>query len=169
MTGPLALLVSVGFAIGFLTGFHLQSYRWCTTVHLVGLMFNDSHQTLPVVSKESRSHIIGTSLCRSPLWCNVIMLHLTQNMWLDQLPESVHFAQWLLQVDVGSNMNSDNQITVPPNMALSANFVNALMDVMYPDIKSPQPNQYFMEHTILSAKNDVDDINRAILNVFPGQ
>ena len=43
---------------------------------------------------------------------------------------------------------------------------------MYPNIGTPiqNPQQYFSEHTILSSRNDdVDGLNQAILNNFPGQ
>ena len=128
-------------------------------------------QTLPVVPHGTRSHIVGATLCRSPLWRNVVMLQLTQNMCLEQSPETIHFAEWLLQVGGGTNCDNDEQIKLPANMALPFNSVDNLIAALYPDIGVPdKPDQYFLERTILSAKNDaVDDLNQAILNLFPGE
>ncbi|KAI0758704.1 hypothetical protein C8Q74DRAFT_1174310, partial [Fomes fomentarius] len=54
-------------------------------------------------------------------------------------------------------------------MALPSNAVENLISALYPDIEIPnKPDQYFLEQTILSAKNDaVDDLNQAILDLFP--
>ncbi|KXN91862.1 hypothetical protein AN958_11542 [Leucoagaricus sp. SymC.cos] len=45
-----------------------------------------------------------------------------------------------------------------------------LINFIYPDIQLPQPDQYFLDRTVLSSRNDeVDDINAAILDKFPGE
>lgn len=135
------------------------------------LFGGDFRQTLPVVPHGSRSHIVGATLCRSPLWTNVAMLHLTQNMRLEQSPENAQFAEWLLKVGSGSNSAPDGQIELPRAMALPSNSVDSLISELYPDIAVPnKPDQYFLERTILSAKNDaVDDLNQSILDMFPGE
>ncbi|KXN92368.1 hypothetical protein AN958_08384 [Leucoagaricus sp. SymC.cos] len=41
---------------------------------------------------------------------------------------------------------------------------------IYPDIQLHQPDQYFLDRTVPSSRNDeVDDINAAILERFPGE
>ncbi|OSX62633.1 hypothetical protein POSPLADRAFT_1092100, partial [Postia placenta MAD-698-R-SB12] len=56
-------------------------------------------------------------------------------------------------------------------MRLMNNMVETLVDTLYPGIVNGQkPDQYFLERTILSAKNDaVDSINGNILEKFPGE
>ncbi|TFK83718.1 hypothetical protein K466DRAFT_456667, partial [Polyporus arcularius HHB13444] len=56
-------------------------------------------------------------------------------------------------------------------MALPSNSVDTLISELYPDIGTPnKPDQYFLERTILSPKNDaVDDLNQNILDMFPGE
>ncbi|KXN92616.1 hypothetical protein AN958_02281 [Leucoagaricus sp. SymC.cos] len=45
-----------------------------------------------------------------------------------------------------------------------------LTNFIYPDIQLHQPDQYFLDRTVLSSRNDeVDDINAAILERFPGE
>lgn len=51
------------------------------------------------------------------------------------------------------------------------NTVDSLITATYPDILEGQKEDtYFLDHTILSAKNDaVDDLNTSILEKFPGE
>ena len=92
-------------------------------------------------------------------------------MQLEQSTESVCFAEWLLEVGAGKNSGEDGQIELSANMALPSNTVSDLISEMYPAISEPgKADQYFLERTILSAKNDaVDDLNQEILNQFPGE
>ncbi len=51
------------------------------------------------------------------------MQQLTQDMCLEQSPEAVHFAQWLLNVGAGSNSGEDGQVKLPGSMAFPSNTV----------------------------------------------
>ncbi|KXN92371.1 hypothetical protein AN958_08387 [Leucoagaricus sp. SymC.cos] len=45
-----------------------------------------------------------------------------------------------------------------------------LTNFIYPDIQLHQSDQYFLDRTVLSSRNDeVDEINAAILERFPGE
>jgi len=56
----------------------------------------DFQQTLPVVVKGSKEDIVSACIQRSPLWQHVTVLHLTENMRVDQSnPDSMEF--WSLQ------------------------------------------------------------------------
>ncbi|KXN87118.1 hypothetical protein AN958_09190 [Leucoagaricus sp. SymC.cos] len=45
-----------------------------------------------------------------------------------------------------------------------------LTNFIYPDIQLHQPDQYFLDRTVLSSRNDeVDEINATILDKFPGE
>ncbi|RPD53308.1 hypothetical protein L226DRAFT_426661, partial [Lentinus tigrinus ALCF2SS1-7] len=56
-------------------------------------------------------------------------------------------------------------------MQLPSNSVDGLIEALYPEIEVPgKPDEYFLERTILSAKNEAfDDLNQAILDKFPGE
>jgi hypothetical protein len=135
------------------------------------LFMGDFCQTLPVIPKGSRAQIVNASLHRSRLWRNIEVLHLTQNMCLDRTPESNTFAQWLLSVGAGQAITQDGTIELYPTMCLPQNTVEGLIHAIYPDIaQGPKPDAFFLEHTILSSKNDtVDHLNQMILNTFPGE
>jgi ATP-dependent DNA helicase PIF1 len=131
----------------------------------------DFRQTLPVVQRGSRVQIVNASLRKSRLWSHIEVLHLTENMHLDRTPESDAFAQWLLKVGAGSDLSPDKSIDLPNNMRLPQNDIQNLVDIIYPGIDhGHMSDQFFLERTILSPKNDaVDQLNHNILHRFPGE
>lgn len=133
------------------------------------LFGGDFRQVLPVVPRGSREQIINASLRRSHLWSSVHLYHLTQNMCLDQSPESQGFENWLLEVGAGQNLPEDKSISLPQNLRLEQNTLESLIHHLYPDIQvGPKPDGYFQECTILSTTNDVvDEINHDTLAKFP--
>ena len=135
------------------------------------LFVGDFRQTLPVVPRGSRVQIVHRSLRKSHLWRHIEVLHLTQNMRLDRTPQSEAFAQWLLKVGSGSELAPDKSIELPANMRLPRNDVQNMINSIYPGIDQPdKPDQFFLERTILSSKNDtVDQLNHVILDKFPGE
>ena len=86
-------------------------------------------------------------------------------MHLDHTPVSDTFAQWLLTVSAGSPLPPDKSIQLPQNMSLPHNDIEELINVIYSDIDQGNlDDQFFLEHTILSSKNDtVDQLNQLIL------
>ena len=52
------------------------------------MFVSEFRQTLPVVPRGSRAQIVNISLCKSRIWRHVEVLHLTQNMHLDNTLES---------------------------------------------------------------------------------
>ena len=134
------------------------------------LFGGDFRQTLPVIPKGSRESIVGATLCCSRLWQHIQVLKLEKNERLDRTPESEAFASWLLEVGRGYNLPADNSITLPPEMCCGDN-PESLISTIYPAIAEPNhSDQYFLERTILSGKNDdVDEMNASILQKFPGQ
>jgi hypothetical protein len=139
----------------------------------------DFQQTLPIVVKGGREQIVGLCLRGSRLWQKIEVLHLTQNMRLggpNALQEERNFAQWLLDVGHGRNLDDGLHIPLPPTMKLPTNTVDALIDALYPAMSTLQLHdeaaydQYFLERTILSARNDdVDDLNQKLLEKIPGE
>ena len=131
----------------------------------------DMKQILPVIVKGRREDVVGAAICRSPLWLQTTVLHLRTNMRLDQSPENAEFAEWLLKVGKGTDLPDDGTIEFPANMQASQNNLNGLIDDIYPDIQIPgKEDSYFMDRTILSARNDeVAHINKEVLSRFPGR
>ena len=134
------------------------------------LFGGDFRQTLPVVPHGSRGQIISASLRKSNMWPTIEMHNLHRNECLDRTPESEAFAEWLLQVGAGRNIDDSGNISLPAQMKCGTT-VDHLIDSVYPDIQlGNKPDGYFMDRTILSCKNDdVFELNKAILNKFPGQ
>ena len=134
------------------------------------LFGGDFRQTLPVIPKGSREDIVGATFCRSSLWQHIQVLKLEKNERLDRTPESEAFASWLLDVGSGHNLPADKSITLPPEMRCG-DTPQSLISAIYPAIGDPgHSDQYFLDRTILSGRNDdVDELNACILDKFPGQ
>ena len=133
----------------------------------------DFQQILPVIVKGSREEIVGASLCRSPLWAHVEILHLHQNMRLgDQSEESRIHAQFILDVGHGRTHVDGDHSKVRLPSAMCRPSIDSLMSTIYHGINesdNPPPPEYFLNRTILSAHNeDIDDINMRLLKMLPG-
>lgn len=136
------------------------------------VMFSgDFNQTLPIVPKGSREDIVNATIQKSPLWESIEVLYLHQNMRVERGNADAHeFAQWLLAVGRGENMNANNEVRFPEYMRVHD--INTLIDSIYPGINfanhPPEP-EYFMNRMILAPRNiDVDGINRSILDKIVG-
>lgn len=71
-------------------------------------------------------------------------------------------------MELGKNLDANETVEIPPQMHCFD--MDALITSIYPDINLPhRPDQYLLNRTILSARNDeVDDINNSIVTRFPG-
>jgi hypothetical protein len=139
---------------------------------LTVLFGGDFWQTLPVIPRGSWEEIINASICKSRIWRHIQVFHLTQNRrLLDQSPESVAFAQWLLQVGKGRELSPEKTISLPRTMITPHNTLESLINLIYPNIaEQPKPDSFFLDRTILTTTNDcVDEINTHLLNRFPGE
>jgi hypothetical protein len=129
----------------------------------------DFQQTLPVLPRSSQEEVINASLPRSYLWNHVQILTLRTNMRLAQSTvDELDFANWLLDVGHGKNIGIDGTIAFNPEMRVPNS--EALIAHIYPNIDNVvPPPQYFLDRIILAPRNsDVDELNAAILNRFPG-
>lgn len=81
--------------------------------------------------------------------------------------EERHFAQWLLDISHGTNIDING--TIPFDVNMHIHDANMLIQHIYPNInKLIPPPLYFLDHIILAPRNsDIDDLNKAILNHFP--
>ena len=135
------------------------------------LFGGDFRQTLPVVPKALRQEIVASSFCRGRLWKDVEVHYLVRNIRLDQTPESERHAAWLLDIGAGKNMDEQEKVEIPQSMCCGDNTMDSLIESTYPGIgQGNKPDQYFLDRTILSCKNDdVDELNEKMLGKFPGQ
>lgn len=130
----------------------------------------DFQQILPVVPKGTQEDIIDASLRRSTIWNHVEVLQLKKNMRLEGMDaEEADFARWLLDVGHGRNNMVDGTVELPDGMVCRD--CDTLVDAIYPEISGPTPPpQYFLERTILAARNgDVDGINENVLRRLAGE
>ncbi|HEV7738154.1 MAG TPA: AAA family ATPase [Chlamydiales bacterium] len=132
----------------------------------------DFQQTLPVVPKGRKEDIVAACLQKSYLWQQVKVLHLTENMRVERNnPESIIFAQWLLDVGSGKDLPIDHKMAIPPHM-LTPQTVDELINEIYPNIEHGDTltPDYFLKRAILAARNDeVSTINANVLERFPGR
>ena len=82
------------------------------------------------------------------------------------------FANWLLNVGHGRDIDQNGHINIPSSMITLSE--NDLIDKIYGDIDSitltPPPVDYFLDHAILAPRNiDVQDTNEKILKKMPGR
>ena len=134
------------------------------------LFSGNFRQTLPVVHRGTRANAIAASIRQSSLWNNVKLYHLHRNECLEQIPENIVHAAWLLPIGAGTTINVEDTVQISENMLCHDNTVDALITATYPGVHHPnQPDQYYLDRTILSCtKDNIDDINNIILASFPG-
>ena len=121
----------------------------------------DFRQILPVVEKGSREDIVYACIQRSPLWPHVHIFHLTQNMRLGQTPLEQDFAQWLLSVGEGTNVE---HTVMEYTMSLLAHVridgateeeaMERFLQAPYPGISNPGPRRPHFQHFIKAGSTD---------------
>src|SRR6266704_5807174 len=124
----------------------------------------DYQQILPVVPRATQPDIVSASLFCSPIWWQLRLLKLVRNMRVQDDPEEMQFAQWLVDVGHGRLTDADGNVDIPPNFCCQENTVQSLIDEIYPNIGAPlhppHADQFFSECAILSARNaDVNSLN----------
>jgi len=135
----------------------------------------DFQQTLPVVKKGSRDEIIDACLQQSYIWNYITVLPLRLNMRLlsgnNNHIGDIEFANWLLQVGHGSELDDDaGEISIPDSIRTTS--TEDLISFIYNGIDSnPTPGpDYFLNRSILAARNiDVADTNLEILRKMAGE
>ena len=89
----------------------------------------------------------------------------------DNVPER-DFAKWQLDVGHGRHTDETGTITLPDHFKCPDNTITSLIETIYPGINQLPlpPDHYFAQRTILTSRNDdVDNINQALLDQFPGE
>ena len=96
------------------------------------ILCGDPRQTLPVIPKDSRSHIANASMMKCPhIWNKSIRINLTVNMRIirnGNNPDAITFTNFLL--DVGENninlerIINTNTIRIPDNLLIPSHMPN---------------------------------------------
>jgi hypothetical protein len=90
------------------------------------ILGGDFLQTLPVIPKGSREDVLDATIRRSPLWRDVHLLRLQENMRLrDADDQTLVFSNWLLDVGHGRNMGADKQVCL---RRITSEFVSLTFD-----------------------------------------
>jgi hypothetical protein len=137
------------------------------------LFGGDFRQTLPVIPHGVRQQFVAASIRRSTIWQHVEMHYLHQNMRLEQSPDMLEFANWLLGVGAGTHVDNDNSesLQIPDGMICPDLTVDSLIEEIYPGIQhGDKDDQYFLDRSILTCRNDtVVRLNSELLDLFPGE
>ena len=133
----------------------------------------DFQQTLPVVRKGGHEQIVGQCIQHSYLWKDITVIKLTKNMRLNSTAAEEEFAKYLIEVGHGQHTEADGMIRLPQAMKCG-DTDDFLINALYPHIgiidSADNNDQYFLEQTILTSRNDdVTELNHKILQKLPGQ
>ncbi|XP_057433347.1 uncharacterized protein LOC130726131 [Lotus japonicus] len=147
----------------------------------VVVLGGDFRQILPVISKGSRSEIVGSAINSSYLWKHCKVMKLTVNMILQNATstsspaEIKEFADWLLQVGDGTVKTIDEEetlIEIPPDLLIEQckEPLLELVNFAHPKLAhNLQKNSFFQERAILAPTlESVEEINNFMLAMIPG-
>ncbi|XP_057443789.1 uncharacterized protein LOC130735938 [Lotus japonicus] len=147
----------------------------------VVVLGDDFRQILPVISKGSRSEIVGSAINSSYLWKHCKVMKLTVNMRLQNAistssaAEKKEFADWLLQVGDGTVKTIDEEetlIEIPPDLLIEQckEPLLELVNFAYPKLAhNLQKSSFFQERAILAPTlESLEEINNFMLAMIPG-
>ncbi|XP_057415223.1 uncharacterized protein LOC130710086 [Lotus japonicus] len=150
----------------------------------VVVLGGDFRQILPVISKGSRSDIVGSTINASYLWKHCKVLRLTKNMRLlnsqssSAMEDIKNFAEWILQVSDGKlncHGGEDSEIEIPADLLIDDSEcpLNKLVEFTYPAMLTNltlKNYKYFEERALLSPTLDsVENVNNMMLSMIPGE
>ncbi|XP_057418241.1 uncharacterized protein LOC130712422 [Lotus japonicus] len=147
----------------------------------VVVLGGDFRQILPVISRGSRSEIVGSAINSSYLWKHCKVMKLTINMRLENAistssaAEIKEFADWLLQVGDGTVKTIDEEetlIEIPLDLLIEQckEPLLELVNFAYPKLANNlQKNSFFQERAIIAPTLEcVEEINNFMLAMIPG-
>ncbi|XP_074296881.1 uncharacterized protein LOC141627538 [Silene latifolia] len=149
----------------------------CSNSNLFGgkivVFGGDFRQVLPVLPRRTQQEAVETSIVSSKIWPSLTKFSLTENIRARADPEFSDFllrlGDGLLQSVESSNVNLPPQLILHPNGTTCP--VELLVDSVFPEVKhtSFSPD-IFTDRAILTPRNnDVDLINKLLIEKFPGQ
>ncbi|XP_057416043.1 uncharacterized protein LOC130710709 [Lotus japonicus] len=148
----------------------------------VVVLGGDFRQILPVISKSSRSEIVGSAVNSSYLWKYCTVLKLTTNMRLQNASSTAsadeirEFSDWILRVGDGTAKTideDDSTFEIPSDLLITScdDPLLSLVNFAYPNFVIKLSNySYFEERAILAPTLDsVEQVNNFMLSLIPGE
>ncbi|KAG5556137.1 hypothetical protein RHGRI_006680 [Rhododendron griersonianum] len=116
----------------------------------------DFRQVLPVVPKGTKAKTINASIAKSPLWRNVQVIRLKQNM---RSVNDREFTDFLLRVGDGNEPTFDDEMMkVPASMVIlweNDRSIDKLIEEVFPDIEScAADSEYMVDRGLITPKNE---------------
>ncbi|KAM0902532.1 hypothetical protein ACQ4PT_019216 [Festuca glaucescens] len=147
----------------------------------------DLRKILPVIEVGTRSQVINDAITNSPLWRDIVVLHLTINMRLavqsmdtNVQDEAANFAAWVLSIGdrkvpavARQGESEPTWITIPSKHLVhtDGDKITVIVDSVYVDFlrRYSDPN-YLKERAILTPTNEIaEDVNEHVLSMVPGE
>ncbi|XP_075636963.1 uncharacterized protein LOC142609264 [Castanea sativa] len=134
------------------------------------ILEGDFHQVLPVVPKGTKAEMIDACIVKSPLWKDVKVLHLKQNM---RSVNDEEFVEYIQRISDGNELFiMDDLIKLPPSMAMQwegQHSIYNLIDQVFPSLQEHANDaRYMVDRVLLTPINDdVEQLNAKIISRFP--
>ena len=131
----------------------------------------DFAQTLPMISHGVQADQVAACMQQTPWWQNLIILTLTENMWLCTSINNTAWGQWIAKMSYDPSLHE--LITLPSMLNQQFTAPSAFLQHVYclEDLQQASENpEYFRNRAILCAHNDTAaEHNTQILAQLPGQ
>ncbi|XP_050277829.1 uncharacterized protein LOC126719302 [Quercus robur] len=135
------------------------------------ILGGDFRQVLPIVPKGTKAEMIDACIVKSPLWKDVKVLHLKENM---RSSNDEEFAEYIQHIGDGNEPYIiDDLIKLPPSMAMQwegQHSIYNLIDQVFPNLQDHVNDaRYMVDRALLTPINDdVEQLNAKIISQFPG-
>ncbi|KAI8537401.1 hypothetical protein RHMOL_Rhmol09G0020900 [Rhododendron molle] len=132
----------------------------------------DFRQVLPVVPKGTKAETINASIAKSPLWRNVQVIRLMQNM---RSVNDREFSDFLLRVGDGNEpIFDDEMMKVPASMVKpweNDRSIDKLIEEVFPNIEScAADSEYMVDRGLITPKNEAaENLNKRVNQKFSGR
>ena len=142
---------------------------------VIVVFMGDWRQTLPVLPLSSREQKIAATLLFAECWKNVKVLRLTENLRIRKHGGSSSWSDYLLSVGEGKLethiINGNEYTKLPSSMIIESGKISDLVQAVYPSLKSNFTNMLWLYNRaiICPKNNDVQEINKTMLNLLPGE
>ena len=135
------------------------------------ILGGDFRQVLPVVPKGTKAEMIDACIVKSPLWKDITVLHLKQNM---RSSNDEEFTEYIQHIGDGNEPYiMDDLIKLPPSMAMQwegQHSIYNLIDQVFPNLQEHVNDARYMvgRASLTPINDDVEQLNAKIISQFPG-
>ena len=128
------------------------------------IMGGDFRQILPVIRHGTRGDMVSQCLKSFPLWNQFRVLSLSQNMRANA--DQVAFANWLLDVGNGVDVDSDHNISISNQCIVRSNLVTEIFGAT---VSQTEMHQLPSKVILCSTNDKVHELNKQIVQRLPGE